>query len=122
MRLLMHKFARSTFAIGIVFFLVNMAVNLAAEQAPQRLKTRNVVLIVSDGLSWQEVFTGADPTLLNSEHGGIWASQQRLRREYWKDSPDERRKMLFPFLWSVVAKQGQIFGNCSRTFSTNLAA
>jgi hypothetical protein len=28
-------------------------------------KTQNIVLIVSDGLRWQEIFTGADPTLLN---------------------------------------------------------
>jgi len=76
-----------------------------------QLKTRNVVLIVSDGLRWQEVFTGADPSLLNSEHGGIWASPEKLRREFWNDDTAERRKMLFPFLWGVVAKNGQIFGN-----------
>jgi hypothetical protein len=74
------------------------------------LKTRNVVLIVSDGLRWQDVFTGADPALLN-EHGGIWASPDKLHRAFWNDDVNERRKMLLPFLWSVVAKQGQIFGN-----------
>jgi len=30
-----------------------------------------VVLIVADGLRWQEIFTGADSTLMNSAHGGI---------------------------------------------------
>jgi len=35
-------------------------------------KTHNVVLLVSDGVRWQEVFTGADPTLMNSKNGGIW--------------------------------------------------
>jgi len=74
-------------------------------------KTRNVVLIVSDGLRWQEVFTGADPNLLDEKHGGIWADPDRLRHEFWNDDPAERRKMLLPFLWGVVAKQGQIFGN-----------
>jgi hypothetical protein len=74
-------------------------------------KTRNVVLIVSDGLRWQEIFTGADPGLLDEKHGGIWADPERLRQEFWNDDPAERRKMLFPFLWGVVAKQGQIFGN-----------
>ena len=74
-------------------------------------KTRNVVLIVSDGLRWQEIFTGADAMLLNSEHGGIWASPEQLRHEYWNDNAEERRKMLFPFLWGTVAKQGQFFGN-----------
>jgi hypothetical protein len=89
---------------GILFL------TFAATSAIAQLKTRNVVLIVSDGLRWQEVFTGADPTLLN-EHGGIWASPEELRRKFWNDDLSERRKMLFPFLWGAVAKQGQIFGN-----------
>jgi len=75
-----------------------------------QLKTRNVVLIVSDGLRWQEIFTGADPSLIG-EHGGIWASPDKLRKDFWNDDPVLRRKMLFPFLWDVVAKDGQIFGN-----------
>ena len=29
-------------------------------------KTHNVVLIVSDGLRWQEIFQGADPLLLDA--------------------------------------------------------
>jgi len=69
-----------------------------------------VVLIVSDGLRWQEIFTGADPTLLNEEHGGIWASEASLKQQFWDDDPKVRRRLLFPFLWDVVAKQGQIFG------------
>ena len=72
---------------------------------------RNVVLIVSDGLRWEEVFTGADPTLMNDKDGGIWASAADLRKDYWRDDPTERRKLLMPFLWGTVAKQGQIFGN-----------
>jgi len=94
-------------------FLVLLVLScaIAADSAWAQLKTRNVVLIVSDGLRWQEVFTGADPDLLNEKHGGIWATPEQLRHDYWNDDPVERRKMLFPFLWGVVAKQGQIFGN-----------
>ena len=73
-----------------------------------------MVLIVSDGLRWQEIFSGADPTLLNDKYGGIWESPEQLRKKYWNDDPVERRKMLFPFLWGVVAKHGQIFGNQSK--------
>src|SRR6202451_4029776 len=79
--------------------------------APAQLKTHNVVLIVSDGLRWQEIFTGADPALLNEEHGGIWESEASLKQRFWNDDPTVRRRLLFPFLWDVVAKQGQIFGN-----------
>jgi hypothetical protein len=74
-------------------------------------KTQNVVLIVSDGLRWQEIFTGADPTLLNAKVGGSWLAEPELRKRYWRDDADARRALLFPFLWGTVAKQGQIFGN-----------
>ena len=74
-------------------------------------KTQNVVLIVSDGLRWQEVFTGADPTLLNDKQGGSWLGEAELRKRYWREDVDARRAALFPFLWGTVAKQGQIFGN-----------
>jgi hypothetical protein len=84
---------------------------LAVSSASAQLKTRNVVLIVSDGLRWQEIFTGADPDLLNEKHGGIWETPEQLRDKFWNDDPAERRRMLFPFLWGVVARQGQIFGN-----------
>jgi len=74
-------------------------------------KTRNVVLIVSDGLRWQEIFTGADPSLLNEKNGGIWDKERDLRREFWRVDADARRQALFPFLWTTVATRGQIFGN-----------
>jgi hypothetical protein len=74
-------------------------------------KTRNVVLIVSDGLRWQEVFTGADATLMDEKHGGSWLSAEELRKRYWRADAAARREALFPFLWGTVAKQGQIFGN-----------
>jgi hypothetical protein len=83
----------------------------AARAQSGPLKTRNVVLIVSDGVRWQEVFTGADATLLNEKDGGIWDKEADLRREFWRADATERRKALFPFLWSTVAVHGQIFGN-----------
>jgi hypothetical protein len=107
----MDKFVRSAFAIGIVVLLTSMALTAATEQTPERLKTRNVVLIVLDGVRWQEVFTGADPTLLNSEHGGVSVDLNTFRKEFWRDDVTDRRQVLFPFLWGVVARQGQIFGN-----------
>ncbi|HZO23111.1 MAG TPA: hypothetical protein VFB37_11475 [Steroidobacteraceae bacterium] len=77
------------------------------------LKTRNVVLIVSDGLRWQEVFTGADPLLLDAKHGGNWLDDTEMKRRYWRENPQERRSLLLPFIWGTVARQGQIFGNRS---------
>ena len=66
---------------------------------------------MSDGLRWQEIFTGADPSLMDSEHGGIWANPKDLKQKFWRDDVSQRRKALFPFLWTTIAHQGQIFGN-----------
>jgi len=98
---------------GLCAVLLALAASqpVAHAQTIPALKTRNVVLIVSDGLRWQEVFTGADAELLNEDNGGIWDKEEDLRREFWRASPEERRKALFPFLWSTVAVHGQIFGN-----------
>jgi hypothetical protein len=74
-------------------------------------RTRNVVVIVSDGLRWQEVFTGADPLLLNEANGGIWDKEEQLRKEFWREDASERRRALLPFLWNTVAVRGQLFGN-----------
>jgi hypothetical protein len=88
-----------------------MALALAWSAAALAGKTQNVVLIVSDGLRWQEIFTGAEADLLNDKAGGSWMSEEDLRKRYWRDTPAARRAALFPFLWGTVAKQGQIFGN-----------
>ena len=95
--------------LGLLLALPSMASPL---NTAKPLKTRNVVLIVSDGLRWQEIFTGADALLLNDEKaGGSWASIADLKKRYWNDDPQERRKLLFPFLWGTLATQGQLFGN-----------
>jgi len=88
-----------------------MALALVWSAAALAGKTQNVVLIVSDGLRWQEIFTGAEEDLLNDKAGGSWMSEEELRKRYWRDTPAARRAALFPFLWGTVAKQGQIFGN-----------
>ena len=99
---------RVVLAALLVAFILPPA---ARAQTSPALKTRNVVLIVSDGLRWQEVFTGADPLLLNEKNGGIWEKEAQLKREFWRADVNERRKALFPFLWTTVAAHGQIFGN-----------
>jgi hypothetical protein len=78
--------------------------------AAPALKTRAVVLIVLDGLRWQEVFDGAEHDLMNAKIGGVQDADQ-LRKDFWRDTPEEGRRVLMPFLWNVVAKQGQIYGN-----------
>ena len=74
-------------------------------------KTRQVVIVTSDGIRWREVFQGADPTLMNAKDGGIWVPAAQLESKYGGVDSDTRRRRLFPFLWGVVSTQGQLFGN-----------
>ncbi len=90
---------------------VALCAAVTSAPAVAQLKTRNVVLIVSDGLRWQEVFTGADRSLLDDPKSGMWESAASLKKRFWDDSPAARRRLLMPFMWDVIAKQGQLFGN-----------
>jgi hypothetical protein len=97
--------------IRVFFVFVFGYATLAVGGITPAGKTRNVVLIVTDGLRGQEVFTGADRSLMNSEHGGIWADPAALAKKFWRDDAKERRSALLPFLWGTVVRDGQIFGN-----------
>jgi hypothetical protein len=77
-----------------------------AGQAP----AENLLLVTLDGLRWQEVFRGMDPRFAHKDHGGV-KDLFELDREFRRETPEEARAALMPFLWSVVAKEGQIFGD-----------
>jgi len=81
---------------------------LAAADPPRR--TENVVLVTYDGLRWEEVFDGADASLISKERGGV-EKPAEVAEQFYRDSRDERRRALLPFLWEVVAQQGQLFGD-----------
>jgi hypothetical protein len=39
------------------------------------------------------------------------AGVEALRTRFWRETPDQRRAALLPFVWSTMAQQGQIFGD-----------
>jgi hypothetical protein len=78
---------------SIITILMCCASAAAAEH-----KTQNIIFVMTDGLRWQEVFKGADTSLLAKKD--VAAAQELLRRE-----------ALMPFFWSTIVHEGQIFGN-----------
>lgn len=72
-------------------------------------KTKNIILVTIDGLRWQEVFNGADSSLMCNKD--YTRNREEFTKKYWDSSPLKRREMLMPFLWNVMAKNGQIYGN-----------
>lgn len=71
----------------------------------------NVVLITLDGFRWQELFSGADQKLITNEN--YVHNPEVLNNQFWKNSYQERRKALLPFIWNTVNEIGQIHGNRS---------
>jgi hypothetical protein len=70
----------------------------------------NVIVVTLDGMRWQEVFGGFDPMLATEKAGGV-TKPIPLRKAFARNSAQASREAIFPFLWQVVAKKGQIFGD-----------
>ncbi|MBI3548498.1 MAG: alkaline phosphatase family protein [Elusimicrobia bacterium] len=64
----------------------------------------NVLYVTTDGMRWQEIFGGANDERMDLQDA-------YLKERFWRDTPEERRRAMMPFLWDVVAKQGQLWGN-----------
>ena len=70
----------------------------------------NIIIITTDGLRWQEVFGGMDSAIANNKKFNQDDSTV-IYKKYWAANPIERRKKFLPFLWSIIDKNGQIYGN-----------
>lgn len=93
--------------LGLMIFLVFGLHVLHAQT--KTTQTENIVLITFDGLRWQELFKGADSLMVDDT--GLIEQPGSLLKDFWHPDPLERRKMLFPFFWSTIASQGQLYGN-----------
>ncbi|UZR99216.1 sulfatase-like hydrolase/transferase [Chondrinema litorale] len=87
-----------------LFFLISFVAFAQSD-----LTTENVILITFDGFRWEELFTGADPELI--ENKKYVEDIESLKSTFWKDDALERREILMPFFWNTIAKEGQIYGN-----------
>ena len=74
----------------------------------QSHRTQNVVVVTLDGFRWQEMYRGADSTLIESKFTDTKAD---VRKKFWAPTSQERRKLLMPFFWSTMASQGQLYGD-----------
>ena len=57
-----------------------------------------LVIITFDGLRWQELFSGADESLVTDSR--FVKNPAALKQAYWRETPEERRETLMPFVWS----------------------
>jgi hypothetical protein len=72
-------------------------------------KTEHVFLITTDGFRWQEVFGGVDSALFNNKE--YTRNKDRVKQSFGSDTAAVSRRKIMPFLWNVMAKEGQLYGN-----------
>ncbi|MEP6537622.1 MAG: AP protein [Bryobacteraceae bacterium] len=81
-------------------------------------KTENIIFVMTDGFRLQELFSGAEASLITKETAGS-SGVDVLRQAFWRDTAVARREALMPFLWGTVSRSGQIYGN--REFHSDAA-
>ena len=74
-------------------------------------QARNVVLVMTDGLRWQELVRGADAALLTPERYYGDRSVDALKKSFLAPTAEQRRKLLMPFVWGTLVPHGTLFGD-----------
>lgn len=80
----------------------------STQRRQEETESRHVVMIMLDGYRWQELYGGADYRLINSR---FVTDSDSVFNKYYRINGTERRRLLMPFLWSVVSKCGSMAGN-----------
>lgn len=96
-----------------LFMVLLASLSMQAQQD----KNPNVIVITLDGVRWQDVFTGIDTNLLDSDYT---KEKDVLTEKYVGTSPEENRALLMPFFWNTIAKEGQLHGNRNKGSKVNL--
>ena len=89
----------------LVLFILQLTILTAY---PQSTNTENIILITLDGLRWQELYTGADSSLISDR--AFVKDTAALYQKFWRDTPEQRRQVLMPFFWSTIQEKGQLYG------------
>jgi hypothetical protein len=91
---------------AIIVLLTFAAPVSAQQQAP----AKNMVIFLMDGYRWRDLYRGADSSILfNKKYDGRDSAGTVAR--FWASTAEERRQKLMPFVWSTMARQGQLLGN-----------
>lgn len=90
--------------------LTLLAVFFSFSLFAQKSNDHRVIVIMTDGFRWQEVFGGMDSSIVKVKrfHHGDSAA---IVSKYWSADVATRRAKLLPFFWNTIVKKGQIHGN-----------
>ena len=93
---------RKAFLLGVLALAALVSCNKGGDDP-------RLVIITFDGLRWQELYGGADEALVNDSR--FVGNVNALKAKYWRETAEERREALMPFLWSYAPEHGYMLGN-----------
>jgi hypothetical protein len=98
-------------ALLICMVLITLSVSVSnTQRSTSPLDPENKLFIITlDGFRWQDLYNGADSSLINDSK--ITPLNSSIKALYWDNDLTERRKKLMPFFWNVIAREGQLYGN-----------
>ena len=99
-------------ALVVPPMLLASALAARAEERQAHAQVDNVLIVTFDGFRWQELFGGYDASLNTKTDGGV-KSPETLADRFDRETPEARREALLPFIWGVVAREGQVFGDAT---------
>ncbi|RPJ68981.1 MAG: AP protein [Acidobacteria bacterium] len=109
-----------TLIVLAVVCQVRFAGTQASQGAPAAAPPRadHVIVVTLDGLRWQEFFDGAELPLFGKD--AEKPNESATMKRFWRTTREERRVALMPFIWQVVARQGQVFGDPAKKSMAHL--
>jgi hypothetical protein len=79
----------------------------------------NVVLVTIDGLRWQEVFNGAQLSMIKNDK--FVSNSSQLEHDFWHQDVTVRREKLMPFFWQSIVTQGAVIGDRNNNSNMSVA-
>lgn len=90
------------------FLFLVCALHLTA----QTRNTEKLVIVTLDGFRWQELFNGVNADYLSFPDTSL--------NLFLHQEPAVARKALMPFIWTTIARKGQLYGNRNHGNKVNL--
>jgi hypothetical protein len=90
-------------------FLMIAGCMIALGATGQKTNTENLIIVTMDGMRWEEIFGGADSAILHNP--AYTHDRAETEKMVWDNNAEERRKKLYPFIWNIIAVNGQLYGN-----------
>ena len=86
---------------------------------PIAAQARHVIFVTIDGVRAEDLFGGADSSLMSTPKDAGIEDTTAFRARWWRESAAERRRAVMPFLWDTLVPAGVIYGIGDRVRVTN---